>query len=936
MTFLEQSRRIFKHANCIVHNLYMEGFLDRVAREIHTKSPQLHRVGILLPSRRAERALRHAFQKSAAQPILSPAIWPIEAIMERLAERQPARPMDQLIVLFAAHEDVFQSRSQPLEEFLRWAPTVLRDFGEMDRHGVDAGAVYHELREIEALAQWGLEEPTELMQRRLELWRQLPALYTRYHECLEAKGWNTPGGIFQTASPSPDGPKESALRAWMQRNEIDHLYFVGFNALTPAERALMISAHRNLGAQAFWDVDAHYLLNPQHEAGATLRGHLETLPEGLTMDLREPPAWYATSKTSYTVLRANRAVGLAKTLGQVLRQCIQENPSLEQTAVVLADENLLIPALQALPEGLEDANVTMGLPLTSTAAFAGLDAFFQLHEAREIGQGSYPYRLLQATCIHPVCQAMYTGKHTLHAAAEKLRRGKRAHWGVDSALALLGPGATLWQAYADARPFLSDLQKALEHYVDTLRSAWEAEPARLCLNALISLRNWMPDQVLSFGSLRRLFRQFAQESPVNFYGEPFDGLQILGLLETRNLDFKTLILAPMNEGVLPKGRNDASFLPHDVRRAYGMPLPQDREAIMAYHVYRLVQRAEKVIFLVNGESDGMGKGEASRFLTQMEVELQRYPGIQWDDRGVQLSMDPSRLDRPWKIEKGIEVLDQLHFQLHDRGLSPSTLSTYLRDPAAFYLRFVLGIREEENIEERMAAHVRGKVLHDVHEDIFKHFQATESWDTGRIYDAVEKGIAEYFPGKMATGPFVIEREVLHKMALDWANAEGVRIEGGTDRTGPWHIHMVEETIESFLQILGQSVKIQGRADRIEAWKDGWAIIDLKSGGFLDNELKVKFLEDLRKPAKEKALQLFTYAWLLSKTQAKGPFRAGIAAMRKPQEPVAWLEFDNQAWLSADVLHQFETDVLIPLISEMMDPSLPFASADFMGDEEDPS
>ena len=912
----------------------MDAFLDRVAREIQAEATPLHRVGIVLPSRRAERALRHAFQKQVSHPVLSPAIWPIEAVMQDLAERHPARAMDQLLVLFAAHEDVFESRSQPLEEFLRWAPTVLRDFGEMDRHGVDAEAVYREMREIEALQQWGLDHPTELMERRLELWKQLPGLYRRYHERLDAKGWSTPGGVFQRASPSPDGPPEAALRAWMQRGEIDQLYFVGFNALTPSERALFVSAHRHVGARAFWDADAHYLLNPQHEAGDALRHHRDHLPEGLTTDLREPPAWFATSNAEFTVLRANRVIGVAKTLGEVLGRLRKDNPLLEGTGVVLADEGLLIPALQALPEGLEEANVTMGMPLTSTAAFAGLDALFQLHEARELGQGSYPYRLLQATCIHPVCQAMYTGSRDLQQVAERLRRSKRSHWSVAEVMEEFGEGGNLWGTYPDTAGYLRDLEGALSHYVDGLRSAWEAEPARLCLNALHSLQVWMPHATLSFGTLRRLFRQFAQESPVNFYGEPFEGLQMLGLLETRNLDFDTLILAPMNEGVLPKGRNDASFLPHDVRRAYGMPLPQDREAIMAYHVYRLVQRAKRVFFLVNGESDGMGKGEASRFIAQMEVELPRYPGIRWEDRGMQQAMDPKRLQRPWKMDKSPDVLHRLRHQLQERGLSPSSMGTFLRDPAEFYLRFVLGVYEEEAVDERMAANIRGSILHHVHETLFKDYQATGNWRVDLVPSALEAGIQEFHPGRRHSGPFVIEQQVLLKMAEDWAQAEGQRIASGEGRDLPWHVHLVEKNIETTLAIGDLSVRMKGKADRIEAWQHGWAVVDLKSGSFQPSELKVKSLEELLDPKKGKALQLFTYAWLLSTQQAGGPFRAGIAAMRKPRDPVAWLTYQGDAWIRTETIAEFEQCVLRPLIEQILDPSQPFAAPDFLGDEEE--
>ena len=272
----------------------------------------------------------------------------------------------------------------------------------------------------------------------------------------------------------------------------------------------------------------------------------------------------------------------------------------------------------------------------------------------------------------------------------------------------------------------------------------------------------------------------------------------------------------MNEGVLPKGRNEASFLPHDVRRAYGMPLPQDREAIMAYHVYRLVQRAKRVFFLVNGESDGMGKGEASRFIAQMEVELPRYPGIRWEDLGMQQTMDPQRLQRPWKMDKSPDVLNRLRHQLQERGLSPSSMGTFLRDPAEFYLRFVLGVYEEEAVDERMAANIRGSILHHVHETLFKDYQTTGNWRVDLIPSALEAGIQEFHPGRRHSGPFVIEQQVLLKMAEDWAQAEGQRIASGEGRDLPWHIHLVEENIETTLAIGDLSVRMKGKADRIEA------------------------------------------------------------------------------------------------------------------------
>ena len=303
-----------------------------------------------------------------------------------------------------------------------------------------------------------------------------------------------------------------------------------------------------------------------------------------------------------------------------------------QTAVVLGDESLLVPVLQALPEGIEEANVTMGLPLYLTLPYAGVEVFLQLHEAREQNRGSYPRRLLEATLIHPFAAMMVANPSALVRAQFELRRARRAHWSAAQVEALLGADATLWRPAHDPRQLVQELAKRTAHWLSVPRPAWEGEPARAVLQILERLQGMLPDEVLGVGSLLRLYRSLATESPVAFFGEPFNGLQIMGLLETRALDFKRLIVAPLNEGVLPQGRSTASFLPFDLRKAYGLPLPQDRESVAAYHLYRLMQRAETVVMVVNSEPDGLGKGEASRWVRQAQLELARYPGVRVTDR----------------------------------------------------------------------------------------------------------------------------------------------------------------------------------------------------------------------------------------------------------------------------------------------------------------
>ena len=889
-------------------------FLQRVAEAATSCGVPLHRVGIVLPPRRAERSLRRHWGQGT--PVLSPSVWAIEEVMADLAGVAAASPTEQLLALFSAHRKVAGAHADPLDEFLRWAPTILRDFGELDRHGADTLAALRELREIEALGEWGLDQPTELMSRRLTLWRQLPELYTSYHETLGADGLTTPGMQFRRASPPGTGPSEAAWSAWCARQGLDRLFFAGFNALTPPEEALLRSAHLHLGAQALWDADRHYLDLKVHEAGEALRDLLMKLPEGLTGDLSNAPAHWATSSQHIEVISASRHLGVAQTVGALLDEWGPEEA--RQTAVVLGDESLLVPVLQALPEGIEEANVTMGLPLNLTLPYAGVEVFLQLHEAREQNRGSYPRRLLEATLIHPFAAMMVSEPSILFSAQFELRRARRAHWSAAQVEALLGADAALWRPAPDPRKLVQELAKRTAHWLSVPRPAWEGEPARAVLQILERLQGMLPDEVLGVGSLLRLYRSLATESPVAFFGEPFNGLQIMGLLETRALDFKRLIIAPLNEGVLPQGRSTSSFLPFDLRKAYGLPLPQDRESVAAYHLYRLMQRAETVVMVVNSEPDGLGKGEPSRWVRQAQLELASYPGVIVTDRRLTWPLRPDQFQPAGAdVPSGPEVWPMVAEALLRKGLSPTGFQRFLEDPYLFLVRNVLEIREESRTHDRVAADALGTALHFVHEQLYKTLRDHKTWALDRVEAWTHEGVNKEMPSSLDTGYPLLTRQIALHMAQAWAEAEGQRNED--DRELAFEIIGVEEMLEAPLQLDFGPVPLRGTADRIERWSDGrLVVVDLKTGAVDEGSARCKNeWSELQKPSKAKGLQLMTYAWMLGQRYPDArEFQVGIAPMRRPHDPVLWFSIAKRSLLTRADLDAFETEVLRPLANSI--------------------
>ena len=912
----------------------MSDFLSRVAVDILESFSKIHRVAILVTSKRAERALRRALMDEAASPIISPAIFTIEQFMMDLSGLSTANTMDQLIVLYDSYKKIKNNNAESLEDFLKWSPTVLKDFDEIQRFGVDIEKVYKDLKEIESISQWGLKEPTKLMTRRINLWKEIPELFKVFQKNMENEGIGTPGHIFNSASPANTGPSLEKIKNWSQQNEIDNFVFVGFNALPPPELALFKKIEENYKTQTFWDVDEHYIHNPKAEAGKHLRDNIKQLPKAMTGDLVNPPASFLTSKIEFSVLKANGNIAIAKAIGEILDSPKLKTKNYNKCAVVLTDEKLLIPVLQAFPDEIFEANVTMGMALHSTNFYSSLDILFQLQEAKEIS-GSYSSKLLESSFKNSICCYIYYGPTSrgeslnMNAQIKALRDSQKSYWSVNETLELLRKHSEFWGGFEDSNSFLKALEKKLISYSSNLLSTWEKEPVELCIKAIQRISSWNGSLTLKFHTLRQLFRQFAKESPINFIGEPFEGIQIMGLLETRNLDFETVIIAPCNEGLLPSQRGNSSFLTNDIRKAYKIFLPRDNEAITAYHTYRLIQRAKQVYFLVNNNLEGLHSSETSRFVQQMEFELSRYSGVKWKNHELQLELNPTTLDQEREIINSSNVIQRTLKKLIEKGLSPSSGSTYIRNPYKFYLTFILGIQEEKTIEDRLPANIRGNILHDLHQDLYTNYNATLLWDLSIVKTSLEKSLLKYFPGSNISGHLLLEKKVIQKIANDWSQNEEKRIKRKKEKAEKWKVSFVEEFLESSLELSnGKTIKIRGKADRIEECEKYWVIIDLKTGSFKKNDIQFTQWSDLldRTKKKDKAFQLLMYTWLLSrqeKFENIKKFKAGISSMRHPKKAISYLSWDGKADLELKDLVDFENFVLVPLIESILNPEIPF-------------
>ncbi len=913
-------------------------FLERVARQLAEKLPPAEWafLVLVLPSRRAERFLRLALSEQLQHPTLAPMTITLDRLLGSMAGLRPLSSLDLVLRLYPIYQSLTQTHADAFETFVQWAPAVLRDFNELDRQGANSAEIWNHVLALEELSGWALSEEG-FVSKRTQLVRLLPDLHAAFSRALLADGEGSSGLILRTASPAPEGPSLLQIQSIAEKLSATRFAFIGFNALTPCEESLVLAFHRHGMAMAFWDSDVYYMDDPEHEAGLYLRKFKEKWPTDLVADLHTPDARLATTERTIEVCGVAKQVGLAKATGDWIKNRLEggekegdtpsEPKTLNRTAIVLADETLLIPILEALPD--VKANVTMGVPLVSTPLYSLVDLLLEIQQTAT--PEGFSHRLVEEFLSHRVGIGLL-GKNGGKAARKTLKTIQQQNasrlspsWLVAEEQLGKTTGNALLARASHPNDWLELVAECITSWAEsrTTQNQWEPTGAHLLARALHTLveKSRLSVEPFTFKTVRLLLAPYVREEPIALFGEPFEGLQIMGMLESRLLDFDAVVVVGVNEGILPPGRSEQSFLPLTVRAEHHLPLPSEKEAIMAYHFYRLLQNPADILLMYNTEPDFLGSGEVSRYVHQLRAFF-RFPSVTWKETVRYLPLSTAALsptDSPWVLSS--DEKQSVEQALTERGLSPSRLSLFLSDPEAFYRLFIVGIRENDSVSPVLQPSQYGSALHWVHEKAYKRYQQTPLPATMDISPAelshwLEEGLREkYSGGQWKTGKNRLAYQVGFDLLTAHFKAEKLRMENREDRSYPWSVEAVEETLEWVLKTPHGPAKIKGIVDRVERWADGWVVIDLKTGGVDPKHLKITSFGSLFDPKKgQKPLQLLTYAWLVYKINpSAAPLRAGIAALQTPRSAPHYLHVEGESLLSGALLDAFEKEVLMPLV-----------------------
>ena len=861
----------------------MTSFIYDVLKDLETHSNDVSKLSLILPNKRAGIFLKMEWAKLNKTTGFLPQITAIETFIEELSQ---LRLLSNTELIFEFYEVYIAltpiSERETFDSFSKWAPIVLQDFNEIDRYLIPQHQVFEYLSAIQDINHWSLDQnSTPLIKGYLSFWKKIYIYYKTFTDRLLQKGDGYQGLIYRQAVAN--------LETYIQNNPEKSHVFLGFNALNASESTIIQKLLEHDIAQIYWDIDQTFLETPQHDAGYFIRQHQKSWQHFKSQPLKWVSNYYSKPK-NISVVGAPKNIGQVKYVGALLQQLYSEN-KLQNTALVLGNEDLLIPILNSIPSSIEDINITMGLPLKQIPFSSFIDQWFQLQNEATT---SYYYQDVIAVLSHQFVRPLFQtqDQDAAQLIITTIKRQNLISLSKTQIIAIVPAYKEnlellldTWSSPSKAiERVLTLIFKLKDHYTTSKNNHLLALEYLYrfseIFNHLQRLNNKY-SHIVSIKVLQGFYKELLSLETLDFKGQPLKGLQIMGMLESRVLDFETIIIVSLNEGVLPAGKTNNSFIPFDVKIENGLPTYKEKDAVYTYHFYRLLQRATNAHIIYNTEPDVLSGGERSRFITQLEFE-----GQHTFDHKIIIPKTPQVVSQLLTIKKSPEIISKLNM-VAAKGFSPSSLSQYIRNPIDFYNQKILGVKVESNLEETIAANTFGSIIHNTLDAFYTPLigavLTTEIISNLKL--KIEPTVTHYFKalykeGDITQGLNLISFEIAKRYVSNFLNYELACINNGDHIK----IEAVELKIESSIDIpeLQTPIQLIGTIDRIDTCNGVQRIIDYKTSQVSQTELELVNWEDLTSDYKahSKCFQILTYAYMLNQqTRFSTPVEAGVISFK---------------------------------------------------------
>ena len=892
-------------------------FLDEVLEAIlaHPLCGEggLHRLAVVVPSHRVMTKLRQALKMRLSAPVRFPKFHALSGFVE---ESSPFTAADPLEVMARFYQLVHAEQPDlTFDRFVPWASVVIADFAAVDHELAEVEKVFQNLADIQGIEDWSFGEAqwSEDQKAFERQWRRLPSLYVRLNDVLKQDGMATRAHMTRRVAEGEG------------RLDVDHVLAAGLATMSKAEWTCLQQWAKTGALTLMWDADASYVNDVHNEAGLFVRKYRD-------MSSPFPKNLIATSPPKVHAVACSSAVSQAQYVRNVLATYSAEE--LDRTLVVLPDGSSLGTVLQSLPLQEHGINVTMGVALHETPVVSFVDHVFGMLETQG---SSWRLEQVQALHAHPVMLHIMQGRTSRSKSGRAIHRLAKAHRAWVNADDFREHDSTSWADELDA---LSQLKtssadgflRALSLWAFDMESRMEAQPGvfsnkdermvegdaarevpwisagwrrfRTVLAVLERLQR-AHSPFSEAREVRIMAKRLLRNERIDLLGEPNQGLQVMGLTETRGLDFERVFVLDMNEGTVPQTSMPDSFLPLDLRHALRMPGPREREARYAYLLHRLMQRSREVHLLYRGASDKRDGGEPSRYLMQLEGSFhddQGQPYLRLERITHQLPLPEARPAIP-----DLEVTNNMRKRLSEwsaQGMSPSAINTMLQCPRNFAYRYLYQMGEATEIQSAMEASTLGSVVHWVMEHGLSEAEGhmLEIHHLDKVHAALDDLLAQaletvYNASLVERGENVLQLEIARSTLKKLLRQERQELMGGA--TSPFIVELEQELTSKHPGTAAGDLALRGFADRREEVAGIPRVVDYKTGKVEAKELRLKddWTAQLEGGGKGKALQLMVYATMvlanLSPEAREHGVLAAIRSGRNVREGLLSLEIDGQ-------------------------------------------
>ena len=845
----------------------MQSFISETLDSILKTTKSFENVVFILPSQRAKVFLKQTLKDKISVGFLPEALN-IEQFVQQVSGIEKADSIQLLFHFYTIYKNL-EKEPDSFDTFSSWAFTVLQDFNEIDQHLVDTKEIFVYIRDIERLKKWsvtGTFTETEFMKDHYSFLEKLNNFYPPLYQFLLEKKIGYQGLMYREACSNIDG--------YIEKTAHKKFFFIGFNALNKAEEFLFQKVLESNNSEIYWDLDVLFF-NTNHQAGTFIRKYKKEWKYYEKNPLK-------TLSNSFSGPKNIQIIGASKNTTQIkyAGEILENFTDFKNTALILADETLLPITLNSLPKNINAINITMGYPLKDIPTTSLLFSIFQLFVSQE---------KLQKTNVNEFYHKDVV-RFLKHQSVYKLLSDKNSAL-VDNFIEEIGKENLIFISKAQIESILIDTTASVKSGISAIFNSYTT--INEFLDRILNLIALLKEDVTTlekeylfrfytaftqlktlqteyeyFTDLKTLslfFKQLISSETLSFQGEPLRGLQLMGMLETRVLDFENIILTSTNEGILPASSQQNSFIPFDVKIEFGLPTFKEKDAIFSYHFFRLLQRAKNIFILYNTEHDVFGSGEKSRFVTQLEMMR--------DDiiyKNISPKVIPSKTALK-KIPKNEVTFERLK-ELAEKGISPSALTNYLYNPISFYKQKILKIKEFDDVEETVAFNTLGNVVHEALDELYKPFvgrflsEENVSKMEKEAINLVKKHFKIQFKnGDISTGKNRLIFEVANRFVSNFLFKEKELLK---DKKNKLKIIATEENLFTEITIEGIDfpVKLHGQVDRVDELNGVLRIIDYKTGMVSSANLRVPEFENLRDEKHLKAIQVLLYAYLFTKSK----------------------------------------------------------------------